>query len=107
MGPTFLQSFSQIAVEENFQSCFECFGDFPAPRKRTRRAAAVTIGLLSLTNVGVGDASMVNSSTLCVIGVGQKRAASVYGGQNMALFMARGPGPRGPKARGLGRRPEA
>jgi len=40
------------------------------------------------------------SSTLCVIGVGQKRAASFYGGQNMANFI--------PEALGLdGRRPEA
>ena len=29
---------------------------------------------------------VVNSSTLSVLGVGQKRAASFYGGQNMAPF---------------------
>ena len=45
MGPTFLQSFSHIAVEEKNQAMSKGFGDFPAPQKRTRRGAAVTIGL--------------------------------------------------------------
>jgi hypothetical protein len=69
MGPTFLQSFSPIAVEENIQASSMCFADFPAPGN-ARNDGGGYYRTAGLTNVGVGDASMVNSSTLCVIGVG-------------------------------------
>ena len=99
MASTCLQNFSQIVFKENFQSCVKVFPDFPAPgNARIDGGGYYRTG--ALTNVGVGAASMVNSSTLCVIGVGQKRAASFYGGQNMAPFI--------PEAQGLdGQRPEA
>jgi hypothetical protein len=69
MAPTFRQSFSQIVFKENCQTILKGFADFPA------WGNASTVGggyyrTAGLTNVGVDDASMVNSSTLCVIGVG-------------------------------------
>jgi len=88
MSPTSLQSFSEIVFEENFQSWSECFGDFP-PCGNARIDGGGYYRTAGLTNVGVGDASMVNSSTLCVIGVGQKMGALSEGGARFGRFFGR------------------
>ena len=46
------------------------FRRFPGPAETHEKRGGGYYLSAGLTNVGVGDASMVNSSTLCVIGVG-------------------------------------
>jgi hypothetical protein len=67
--------FQPNRIQGKFSKLLEVFRRLPGPAETHEKRGAGYYLSAGLTNVGVGDASMVNSSTLCVIGVGRRNGA--------------------------------
>ena len=74
-GPDVPAKFQPNCIQGKLSKLLEVFRRLPGPAETHEKRGGGYYLSGALTNVGVGDASMVNSSTLCVIGVGQKMGA--------------------------------